>query len=1086
MELVRQQLKDVHERLTDFQKATVEVIMSRYGSDRERRVLVADEVGLGKTIVAKGVIARLLGQALAQKKGVLRVTYICSNLALAQENRSKLAIFPGNISKNYVRDPSFSRLAELGVNPGGIDKGEILEVCSLTPGTSFNLTQGHGNKRERYIIYRALAKQAELAHITKDLSEFFRYEVSSWESERVWFNARGGHVQSVLDDFSKRIQQPVTLSAGDCASLDLENPTWITLLSTLVARLNTKMNNKGLSLLSYRVRSHLRVLFVQCCASNLSADLFILDEFQRFKELLNTNGETEQGLIAKEVFQKQDSSKVLLLSATPYKAISKLSDDETQDAHLDELRKLLDFLANGDPSRLEKYEKLREELLSQLLRLMDRSVAVEHLDHKPKDGVESVLRPLICRTERAQVSESFDTVMATSHTICDETFSRSDIEAFIAMDQLGQQLGKLTAGRHGNQLLEFYKTAPWALSFLSGYQLWNQLEKYLKTEELQKSLKLSKAAWLPYERIDRYQLDIEHDAPNAKIRLLSKVVFGSKGERLLWIPSSMSYYPNQGAFEKQEGFTKTLLFSAFVLAPRALSGILSYQAEKRLIPKGKGRRPKYFGRSNAEEESRKRISPIIRFDGRASLAPWALIYPCQILMAMKMEPGNVSLGELVSERKEILERRLVTLRVYVDASEKKTDNWYALAPFLLDRENGNKLQMDTWLSSQIQQLKDHSKHVGRYKQLLVLNDLLRSQDLKLGPMPDDLAEFLAMLSLAGPGVCASRSWLKLWPASNDNTRKDTIKYATQGAMALVQMFNKPEAQRVLKTIFMGEKQHWRSVLEYCADGNVQAMLDEYGHLLKSAGNDASSAIEKLEGALGITTSSVTAQLDQGKKSSVSLQKVSLSCHYAVPLGNQKMTDEKGIIRVGHIRDAFNSPFRPFVLSSTSIGQEGLDFHWYCSRVVHWNLPQNPIDLEQREGRINRYKSLTVRRRVAEQYRNVLNGEITEDLWDQLFSIADVDTKATRKSDLIPYWHMPEGTAKLERLVPMLPMSKEPQRLDEILRILSLYRLAFGQPRQQELLENLLHREMSVAEIELIKRKLVIDLAPINYINLTES
>ena len=32
-----------------------------------------------------------------------------------------------------------------------------------------------------------------------------------------------------------------------------------------------------------------------------------------------------------------------------------------------------------------------------------------------------------------------------------------------------------------------------------------------------------------------------------------------------------------------------------------------------------------------------------------------------------------------------------------------------------------------------------------------------------------------------------------------------------------------------------------------------------------------------------------------------------------------------------IRAAFNSPFWPFVLATTSIGQEGIDFHWWCHR-----------------------------------------------------------------------------------------------------------------------------------------------------------
>ena len=58
----------------------------------------------------------------------------------------------------------------------------------------------------------------------------------------------------------------------------------------------------------------------------------------------------------------------------------------------------------------------------------------------------------------------------------------------------------------------------------------------------------------------------------------------------------------------------------------------------------------------------------------------------------------------------------------------------------------------------------------------------------------------------------------------------------------------------------------------------------------------------------------------------------------------KMVTDKDIIP-----DAFNSPMRPFVLATTSIGQEGLDFHNYCRVIMHWNLPSNPIDV----GRILR-------------------------------------------------------------------------------------------------------------------------------------
>ena len=70
------------------------------------------------------------------------------------------------------------------------------------------------------------------------------------------------------------------------------------------------------------------------------------------------------------------------------------------------------------------------------------------------------------------------------------------------------------------------------------------------------------------------------------------------------------------------------------------------------------------------------------------------------------------------------------------------------------------------------------------------------------------------------------------------------------------------------------------------------------------------------------------------------------------------------VRAPEVRNAFNSPFWPFVLASTSVGQEGIDFHWWSHSVVHWNLPSNPVDFEQREGRVNRFGGHAVRKNVA--------------------------------------------------------------------------------------------------------------------------
>ena len=51
--------------------------------------------------------------------------------------------------------------------------------------------------------------------------------------------------------------------------------------------------------------------------------------------------------------------------------------------------------------------------------------------------------------------------------------------------------------------------------------------------------------------------------------------------------------------------------------------------------------------------------------------------------------------------------------------------------------------------------------------------------------------------------------------------------------------------------------------------------------------------------------------------------------------------------------------------------------------------------------------------------------------------------------------------KVERRVPMLPFSREVRRLEWLKRSLTVYRLAFGQPRQEDLLEYL-HSLMGTA------------------------
>src|SRR5687767_5680626 len=125
-----------------FQEAAVQHIVSRLrDKDGSRRMLLADEVGLGKTIVARGVIERLL----ERRRKPLTVIYLCSNAEIAEQNRQKL-------DPNSRRP--IGRITELAL-ARGTDPPDLL-LYSFTPGTS--LKDGTGLEWERrlllYLLFR--------------------------------------------------------------------------------------------------------------------------------------------------------------------------------------------------------------------------------------------------------------------------------------------------------------------------------------------------------------------------------------------------------------------------------------------------------------------------------------------------------------------------------------------------------------------------------------------------------------------------------------------------------------------------------------------------------------------------------------------------------------------------------------------------------------------------------------------------------------------------------------------------------------------------------------------------------------------
>ena len=75
--------------LKDFQLATVERIDHLF-RHAQNRVLVADEVGLGKTLIARGAIVKMARMRMEENDDLFKVIYICSNQVIAKQNIMKL------------------------------------------------------------------------------------------------------------------------------------------------------------------------------------------------------------------------------------------------------------------------------------------------------------------------------------------------------------------------------------------------------------------------------------------------------------------------------------------------------------------------------------------------------------------------------------------------------------------------------------------------------------------------------------------------------------------------------------------------------------------------------------------------------------------------------------------------------------------------------------------------------------------------------------------------------------------------------------------------------------------------------------
>ena len=175
--------KKVMSGLKDFQKATVERIDYLYRHD-QRRVLVSDEVGLGKTLIARGTVAKLAKLRRDEGDDLVKVVYICSNAAIADQNLQKL-----RLTKDLKPESTASsRLSMQHLNIFNQENdaellGRYIQLIPLTPDTSFRMTTGPGMVQERALMFAHLRRLPELQSYLYELDIAMQNDaISGWNT----------------------------------------------------------------------------------------------------------------------------------------------------------------------------------------------------------------------------------------------------------------------------------------------------------------------------------------------------------------------------------------------------------------------------------------------------------------------------------------------------------------------------------------------------------------------------------------------------------------------------------------------------------------------------------------------------------------------------------------------------------------------------------------------------------------------------------------------------------------------------------------------------------------------------------------
>jgi Helicase conserved C-terminal domain len=736
-------------------------------------------------------------------------------------------------------------------------------------------------------------------------------------------------------------------------------------------------------------------------------DLVILDEFQRYRQILD---EKDTDPLLKALLEPEGSTAppaVLLLSATPYRLLTTRWEEARGALAHAQLLELIEFLAG--PGVRERAKTLFSDFGDKL-----RDIAAQTDVGRPelkveiaqaarlRDELRGLLTPVMSRTERDSVA-SVDPLAGTQFLDADP--SPEDFQVYRHLvDSFPEQM------RY--EALPYWSSVPLpAQSLGPRYAAW-------KRANIKAAPKLTRMT-----RERRNRLSAPTAWPDAKLRALSSVA-PPKLLSLPWVAPSLPWWPLGGGWKSLAPDPKVLMFSRFRATPPSVAALLSFGVEAQCLPKNHGGYEKAYRRR--------------RFKLAAVPGPVMAAFHPSPWLIRNTNPLMKAGATLSAVRKDVRRQILAALpKGIVERNTVKARGRHrSIARILasIERTAGIADQSVIDWNSAIGDDRAAQSAVRKWRQAQPIDRL----------SPAELSD-LVDYAIGAPGVALGRALRRHDPTILDPARyPELIQPSWQGLRAYLD-------NPVILSSLPG-KSAVDQVMGAVVDGGFESVLDEHFWLrAQNLQGGAAGLANDLQSSLGLRAGSFSFHGIGGTP-----HKIAVRCHVAVPFGDAEtgpvLKLEGGAVQVApvrpdEVRRSFNTPFWPHVLATTSVGQEGLDFHPWCSHVVHWDLTSNPLDLEQREGRIQRYAGLAIRRRLAAVLRDEVLRDPTMSDGSPWRCVQRHAERSVDASGLGPWWVL-DG-AEISRHVFERPFGRDMARFAQLREQRMIYRLALGQPNQED-------------------------------------